>query len=116
MMDLIWLLPIGLLAWMFLRARGTSAGKLKALQSRNPHRVDVRTPAEFAGGHAPGSVNIPLDQLMSRFGELDAARPVLLGCASGSRSALATSLLKSKGFEAHNVSRWPRLEGNPSHP
>lgn len=106
---LIWLLPIAAFAWLLLRARGASQAKLKALAVRDPQWVDVRTPSEFAGGHASGSINIPLDGLMGRLGELDRARPVILACASGSRSAVATSLLKRKGFEAVNAGRWSRL-------
>lgn len=109
MKELLWLLPLALVGWMLLRSRGASAEDLKALQGRNPQKVDVRTPSEFASGHAPGSINIPLDQLTARLAELDPGRPVLLGCASGSRSAMATSLLKGKGFEAVNAGRWSRL-------
>ena len=103
------MLPLALVVWMLLRSRGASSEDLKALQGRNPQKVDVRTPSEFAGGHAPGSLNIPLDQLARRLGELDPNRPVLLGCASGSRSAMATTLLKRKGFEAVNAGSWNRL-------
>lgn len=109
MNNLAWLLPLAFFAWLLLRARGASSKSLKALKARQPQRVDVRTPVEFAGGHAPGSINIPLDRLMERLGELDPARPVVLACASGSRSAVATSLLKRQGFDSVNAGRWSRL-------
>jgi rhodanese-related sulfurtransferase len=61
--------------------------------------VDVRSPGEFAGGHAEGSVNIPLDELEQRAGELDRGRWVIVCCASGTRSAMARHRLRKHGFE-----------------
>lgn len=109
MTDYLWLLPIALVAFLWFRGRGASQDQLEALTARNAQRVDVRTKAEYAGGHAPGTLNIPLDQLAHRAGELDKSRPVLLCCASGSRSAMATTLLKGQGFEAVNAGPWGRL-------
>ncbi len=111
MPELIWFLPLALFAFLWWRGRGASTAQLQALAERKAQRVDVRTPAEFASAHAPGSVNIPLDQLTRRAQELDKSRPVLLCCASGSRSAMATSLLKAQGFEAVNAGPWSRLNG-----
>ncbi len=111
MRDYLWVLPVLLLVFFWWRSRGASVDQLKALVARKAQLVDVRTPGEFAGAHAPGSVNIPLDQLGRRTGELDKARPVILVCASGSRSAMATSLLKGQGFEAVNAGPWNRLMG-----
>lgn len=109
MNEFLWILPLGLLALLWFRGQGASPAMLQALSARNAQRVDVRTPGEYAGGHAPGTMNIPLDQLARRAGELDKARPVLLCCASGSRSALAVSLLKAQGFKAVNAGPWGRL-------
>jgi rhodanese-related sulfurtransferase len=109
MRDFLWLLPIALLAYLWWRSRGASTEQLKALVGRGAQLVDVRTPGEFTSGHAPGCLNIPLDQLGRRAGELDKARPVLLCCASGSRSAMAANLLKGQGFEAVNAGSWNRL-------
>lgn len=109
MNELIWILPIALFAFLWWRGRGASQDQLNALVARKAQRVDVRTTGEFAGGHAPGTVNIPLDQLATRARELDKSRPVLLCCASGSRSAMATNLLKAQGFEAVNAGPWGRL-------
>lgn len=61
--------------------------------------VDVRTPAEVAGGTLPDAVNIPLDQLPARLGELDPARRVVLLCRSGARSAAAAEYLAAAGFD-----------------
>lgn len=61
--------------------------------------LDVRTPAEFAQGHLPGALNIPVQELPQRVGELpDAERPVVVYCAMGGRSASAAALLKKAGF------------------
>lgn len=68
--------------------------------------IDVRTPGEFASGHAPGSRNIPLDQLEAHVGELDQAQPVILCCATGARSGLATRFLRSLGYDATNAGPW----------
>jgi phage shock protein E len=60
--------------------------------------VDVRTPAEFRGGAYPGAVNIPVQELDRRAGELEKDQPVVVYCASGMRSASAERLLRAKGF------------------
>ena len=106
----IWIPVLVVFAWLMWRRRGIPAGQLAELMARNPQVVDVRTSGEFRGGHVPGSKNIPLDSLESRAGELDPARPVLLCCASGSRSAMAVSMLKGKGFtDVHNAGPWTAL-------
>lgn len=60
--------------------------------------VDVRTPAELEVGVVPGAVHVPLAQLLDRLGELDREAPTVVYCASGSRSAVAASLLRAHGF------------------
>ncbi|NOJ78319.1 rhodanese-like domain-containing protein [Myxococcus xanthus] len=62
--------------------------------------VDVRTPEEFAAGHIPGAVNIPVDELARRFGELGSQQtPLVVYCRSGARSGRAERLLKEQGFQ-----------------
>lgn len=101
---------VALLLRMILRLRGLSAEKLAELKAAGAQIVDVRTRAEFSSGHAAGSVNIPLDQLESRLGDLDRGRPVLVCCATGSRSAFAQSLLQRAGFtDVHNAGPWQRV-------
>ncbi|MBL0311782.1 MAG: rhodanese-like domain-containing protein [Holophagaceae bacterium] len=95
---------------MMWRRRGLSKEQLSALMAKGAQVVDVRSPSEFRGGHVPGAKNIPLDQIQARSKELDPARPVVLCCASGSRSAMAVSLLKQKGFaDVHNAGPWTAL-------
>jgi len=62
--------------------------------------LDVREPAEYAKGHIVGARNIPLAQLASRLGELEKlkARPLIVLCESGGRSAEALAALKANGF------------------
>jgi rhodanese-related sulfurtransferase len=71
--------------------------------------VDVRSPAEFATGHAKSAINIPLDELERRIGELDREKPVVLCCASGGRSGRACALLAAMGYNAHNAGPWANL-------
>ncbi len=60
--------------------------------------IDVRQPDEVAAGTLDGSVNIPLDQLVKRIGELEPARRTVLLCRSGGRSAQAADFLTRSGF------------------
>ncbi len=61
--------------------------------------IDVRTPAEFSQGAYPKARNIPLDILPSRLASLEPRdKPIVLYCASGSRSAQAARILKQSGF------------------
>ena len=63
--------------------------------------LDVRSEAEYHGelGHIPGAALIPLDELRDRISEIPKDRPVVAICQSGKRSAMATQILKSGGFE-----------------
>ena len=110
MSEYLWILPVALLAFFWWRNRGASTADLQALRARGAQILDVRTPAEFAGGHAAGALNIPLEQLGQRLDKLDKARPVICCCASGARSGMAASLLKAQGFEAVNGGPWGRME------
>ncbi|MEI7780561.1 MAG: MBL fold metallo-hydrolase [Planctomycetota bacterium] len=62
-----------------------------------PTVVDVRSEAEYAGGHVAGSINIPLPHLHVRLGELPSGRPVVVHCEGGYRSAIAASVLQKLG-------------------
>ena len=61
--------------------------------------VDVRRPAEYAGGHVPGAVPAPLDRIGAEADRLDPSRPTAVVCAGGYRSSAATSLLAARGFK-----------------
>ncbi|ROQ94006.1 rhodanese-related sulfurtransferase [Streptomyces sp. 2132.2] len=65
--------------------------------------VDVRTPAEFASGHLPDAVNVPLDRIgraLPELREAAALKPLLVVCASGARAQNAVATLASHGVEA----------------
>lgn len=61
--------------------------------------LDVREPAEFAFGHIPGAVNIPLGELEQRIEEIDKVNELHVICQTGNRSDLAAQKLTEKGFE-----------------
>ena len=62
--------------------------------------IDVGTPDEYAKGHVPGALNIPLDEIPKRAQELkEMPRPIIAYCRSGNRSHAAISLLKQQGVE-----------------
>src|SRR5438046_256055 len=61
--------------------------------------LDVRTPPEWEGGHIPGAVHIPLDELAARWQELDPDVETLVVCGHGIRSAAAGQWLARIGFE-----------------
>jgi rhodanese-related sulfurtransferase len=56
--------------------------------------VDVRSGSEFASGHIPSAVNIPLDQIEARLDDLGRNLPILLICQSGTRARIAAGLLE----------------------
>ena len=62
--------------------------------------LDVRSPWEYRGGHIPGAINIPHDQLDSRLAEIASFKDkdVVLYCASGGRVVTAAKILRSAGF------------------
>lgn len=73
--------------------------------------LDVRTRGEFASGHAEGAVNVPLQELSGRLGDIPTHCPVVVYCHSGGRSASAASLLAQAGCDVadagglHNLRR-----------
>ncbi|OIP70146.1 MAG: CoA-disulfide reductase [Oscillatoriales cyanobacterium CG2_30_40_61] len=66
--------------------------------------LDVRHPEELAVENIPGAVNIPLDELRDRLGELPQDQEILVFCRSGQRAYYATRILVQNGFKARNLS------------
>ena len=60
--------------------------------------IDVRTPGEFADGHIPGAVNIPLDDLRESLDRIPADKPIVLYCGVGLRGYLASNILRQRGY------------------
>ena len=78
--------------------RVTPAEAAAALASSTPPLVlDIRAPKEWQHAHIDGSVNIPLNHLLERIGEVPADRPLLVHCAGGYRSSIAAGVLQRKG-------------------
>ncbi|MBO5658097.1 MAG: CoA-disulfide reductase [Duodenibacillus sp.] len=77
---------------------------IDSLSRQGAQLVDTRTPKEYANGHAPGFVNIPLDELRDRVDELDRAQPVFVMCHTGIRSYIASRILTAHGFDVSNFS------------
>lgn len=83
---------------------------LPELKRNGATLVDVRSAGEFASGNAPGTINIPLQELGSRLGEIPKSAPVVLCCASGTRSGMAKMLLKKEGYRnVYNIGTWSKF-------
>ncbi|WP_374507416.1 rhodanese-like domain-containing protein [Flavobacterium sp.] len=74
--------------------------------------LDVRSKAEFTGGHIKGAINIPVNVLSSHLSQLkDKNKPIITCCASGMRSASAKSILQSNGYQnVYNGGGWLSLQ------
>jgi rhodanese-related sulfurtransferase len=71
--------------------------------------IDVRTRAEYAGGHVAGSKNIPLNELPSALKQIAKDKTIVFCCASGARSGSATSIAANEGYRAFNGGPWTRV-------
>ncbi len=74
--------------------------------------LDVRSEKEFASGHIKGALNIPIDDLQSRFSELgDRDTPIVVHCQMGGRACTAEAILQEEGFtQVYNlgaIDDWP---------
>jgi rhodanese-related sulfurtransferase len=66
--------------------------------------IDVRTPGEYAGGHVPGSINIPHMSILAQKDKLAKDRELVFICQVGQRSALACEFAAAAGFkDLYNV-------------
>jgi phage shock protein E len=73
--------------------------------------IDVRSSGEFSNGHIKGAINIPLGEISFKIEEIKKFdKPVIACCASGMRSGMATTTLRSSGIEAINGGGWMSLE------
>ena len=90
---------------------GAKTGQIAEVRARGAVIIDVRTPGEFAGGHAQGAINMPLDTLESKLNTIKQYRkPIVLCCASGMRSGQAKALLDSRGIpDLHDAGSWQNL-------
>ncbi len=118
---------LGLLWPLFFRPVGKAVnpGEATLLINREDARVlDVRETAEFAGGHIPDAINIPVAKLGERMHELEKfkGKPLIVCCASGMRSNKACRDLQQQGFaqlynlaggvDAWNAASYPLHKGS----
>jgi hydroxyacylglutathione hydrolase len=75
----------------------SSSGLAARITSGEVTVVDVRRASEWAHGHLPGALHIPLGALAGRLGEIPRGQPVVVQCQGGTRSAMAASVLLSHG-------------------
>ena len=99
--------PVNMLGYVALNALDGLTGsiqwhELEAAIDAGATLVDVRTPGEYADGAIPGSINVPLDDLRERFGELPAGR-LIVHCKVGQRGHTAVRLLAQLGRDAVNL-------------
>ncbi|WP_428353546.1 FAD-dependent oxidoreductase [Methyloprofundus sp.] len=74
------------------------------LKSSDQQIIDVRSPAEFSTNHIEGAINIPLEEMRKRIGELSADKEVWLICGVGQRAYYAYRLLFQSGYKARILS------------
>ncbi len=106
-MNIYWIITAVILGFVILKTLTTpkidsiTKNELDTLLSDKKSKrqyVDVRTPAEFQMKKIKGFKNIPLGSLSHSLDMLNPSEPVILICASGSRSAKAAVILKRHGF------------------
>lgn len=86
-------------AMWYMKRPDLDAATARKLIADGARLIDVRSPGEYSSGHIDGARNIPVDRIGSAdLGPKD--RPIVVYCASGTRSAIAKRTLKSKGFSA----------------
>lgn len=97
------------LVWRMVKFR-LARKALPDLIKRGAQVIDVRSKSEYASAHYPGSRNMPLDNFAALAKQLDKNTPVVLCCASGTRSGMAAGILRSQGFkEVVNAGPWQNL-------
>lgn len=97
-------------AWLAALPEGFLAvGKLDAFKdaiaNTNPLLIDVREESEYAEGHIPGAINIPIRTLAQNLDKVPADTPVFIYCASGHRAGTALAALGLLGYD--NVKSFP---------
>ena len=75
-----------------------SVEKVKDILSDEIQFVDVRRVAEYANGHAPHTINLPLNTLSREIDKLDPEKQIYVICQGGYRSSLGTSILENAKF------------------
>jgi len=93
----------------FLRL-GNKVSDIEEYAKKGALIIDVRSHAEYVGGHVMGSKNMPLQTLQHEIDKIKSwNKPIIACCQSGMRSAQATSLLKKNGIDCINGGGWSSL-------
>ena len=72
-----------------------TASTLQGGQNATTHQlIDVRSASEYASGHIPGAVNIPMDQVEARLDDLVCGLPIILVCQAGKRARMVAGLVE----------------------
>ena len=100
-------------------ATDVTRGEAHRLVSAGALLLDVRSRGEYAERHIDGSINIPVEELKQRKGELgDPARKLVVFCHTGIRSGVAVQMLRKAGFSSvynlGSIGHWYREPGDPS--
>jgi rhodanese-related sulfurtransferase len=75
--------------------------------------LDVRTSEDFSENHLVNATNIPLHEIPSNLDDIKyLSQPIVVFCASGSRSKQAHFYLKEMGIETINRGSWQELSNN----
>ena len=81
------------------QANDINAGVEEYQKTPRAKLIDVREEDEYAAGHIPASINIPLSKIESAQGEItDLDTPLFVYCRSGNRSGQACMMLETMGF------------------
>ena len=110
--NISWIvLGAAFIAFWWWKRPDLSSARARELVKGGASLIDVRSPAEFAAGHISGARNIPVGEIARRSTEAGSTdRPVVVYCASGTRSAMARRTLRAAGYrQVYNLgpmSRW----------
>jgi len=89
---------------------GSSTDQIKEYMEKGAVVLDVRTPAEWAEGHAKGSKMITLNEVQQNIDKIKSwNKPVVVVCRSGGRAGSAISYLKNAGIDAVNGGAWQNV-------
>jgi phage shock protein E len=98
--TLVWGAAALLATWMLVAPASGSTTEAKAAVAAGARLIDVRTPEEFAAGHIPNAINIPVSELGGRLAEVGPKdKTVVVYCRSGARSSRARQELLNAGFK-----------------
>jgi rhodanese-related sulfurtransferase len=91
-------------AFLLLKPNNPSSEEISVTQAYQKYQqggffLDVREQQEWSQGHIPNSINIPLEMLQSRLGELSHDREIILVCHLGQRSKMGMAILQQAGFD-----------------